>query len=203
MKKRKPKQSQLLLLVDFLNDPNFLAPTSERKWYGKVTPDEKKSLLSWSENITAALDGSRPRLIELLAPIAEIPGGKAPPAIKRAANKRRFEALCKLTGAINSQGLRIHFHASANKRGGWRVQQTFFPPNTSPERAPTSFYDSLAEALVSGELELLRRCPHCKRFFLALKDRRARFCHGHMRLYYDDATKAKIRKELSRSKHSS
>jgi hypothetical protein len=210
--KRKPKQTPLVAVVDFLNDPPFDATESElssnAKWFVEVSPETKNRHIKEALTAYNTVDALRPRLIELLAPVAEIPersstdDAKKRAAEKRIAQERRFKALCKLTWAINSQGLLIRFNVLPAKGGDWRVEQTVIPPNTSPEAIPTNLYDSLAAALVSGELDLLRRCPHCKRFFVALKDRRQRFCPGHMRLYYDHPSKATNRKKNWRKSQS-
>jgi hypothetical protein len=201
VKKRKPRGASLLWVVDFLNAPSFDATEAEfrssSKWYGKVSMETKNRFINDSIAAHAALDSLRPRLIELLAPIAELPERGTTAAKKRAGQavqNRRFEALCKLTWAINSRGLLTRFRVSAKPRGAWRVEQEFIPPNTTPERIVTSVYSNLAAALVSGELELLRRCPHCDKFFVALEDRRMRFLPGHMRLYYDEPRKIKERR---------
>jgi (2Fe-2S) ferredoxin len=196
LKKRKPKGS-LLWIVDFLNDPKFLPDPAKGKWYGEVSPETINKMVEQNLKANAALTELRPRLIQQLAPIAELPERGTTPAKKRAAQaiqKRRFEALCKLVWAINSQGLRIHFKVSVTPRGAWHVEQDFYPPNTTPELIVTNVYSNLAAALVSGELELLRKCPHCDKFFVALEDRRRRFLPGHMRLYYDDPTVVKERR---------
>ena len=82
--------------------------------------------------------------------------------------------------------------------GKWIVHQGFVPQLDERNRPLAFLYSIIANALVSGDLALLRQCPYCKNVLLAVKDKRTRFCPGHMRLYYDDPARAKVRVELSR-----
>jgi hypothetical protein len=62
------------------------------------------------------------------------------------------------------------------------------------------FYAMIADGLISRELDRLRRCQHCNRFFIA-DERRQIFCiPDHGRAYYDDPTLAKARVYKSRHK---
>ena len=82
--------------------------------------------------------------------------------------------------------------------GKWIVNQGYIPQLDGKNRSLAYLYSIIANALVSGDLALLRQCPYCKNLLLAVKDKRTRFCPGHMRLYYDDPARAKVRVELSR-----
>jgi hypothetical protein len=93
---------------------------------------------------------------------------------------------------------RIFSWGTGQGAGRWIVMQDFVP-QFDANRPETCLYAIIARGLISGELALLRRCPHCKKFFLA-PDPRTRFLPGHMRLYYDEPSRAKVRVELSRSR---
>jgi hypothetical protein len=186
-------------VVAFLNAPSFDATKqdlrSNTKWYVELSPAEKDFHIQQSLTGLNALDINRSRLIDLLTAIADVPGGRTSSTKKQAAKKRRLDALSQLAWAINKQRLLARFEVSASRGGAWHVEQEFLGQNTAPERAATSYYADLATVLVSGELELLRRCPCCKKFFVALKDPRERFCRGHLRRYYDETSEATRRKK--------
>ena len=83
--------------------------------------------------------------------------------------------------------------------GRWTIEPIFWPQRRD-ENPPEAFvYKIIADALVAGDLALLRRCGYCRKFFIAI-DPRNRFCPGHMRLYYDDSGRAKLRVERSRAR---
>jgi hypothetical protein len=84
----------------------------------------------------------------------------------------------------------------SRRLGKWIITMDFSPGiSYSPER---DFYGMIAEGLVKGELDLLRRCPYCQQFFTA-KQQREIFCiPRHGRLYYDVAARAKQRVYKSR-----
>jgi hypothetical protein len=79
--------------------------------------------------------------------------------------------------------------------GPWTVKPEFGVGGPSDERY---FYAMIADGLISRELDRLRRCQHCNRFFIA-DERRQIFCTpDHGRAYYDDPTRAKARVYESR-----
>jgi hypothetical protein len=179
-RKPTPEMSGLLIL---LNTEDFGEPTGPLE---NLVPMSAEQTLQTFQ----ALRSLRPHLIDLLTPIAD-----PYPMEKHASQYLRV-----LIGEINRRGLRAGFRLVNGT-----VHQDFFPPSNqgAAQSMVSSIYSSVATTLVSGELKLLRRCPHCGKFFLALKDPRARFCPGrpgHARLYYDEPSRARDRVYKSRSK---
>jgi hypothetical protein len=147
----------------------------------KLSPAQQKQTLD-------ALSDLQHHLIELLTPLSE-PHPK---------ERRASECLRRLIEEINSRDLKPGFYLHQGT-----VHQSFYAPFTADNDAEdtvSGMYSNLATVLVSGEIRLLRRCPYCGKFFMAVIDRRARFCPGHGRLYYDDPSRAKERVYKSRSK---
>jgi hypothetical protein len=114
-------------------------------------------------------------------------------------NQMRFEPVFKVLAGENktarrmlSRDQRIFSRGSAE----WIITMDFTAGTSySPER---DFYGMIAEGLMNGELDLLRRCPYCQQFFTA-KERRQIFCiPQHGRLYYDDPVRATPRVYQSR-----
>jgi hypothetical protein len=115
-------------------------------------------------------------------------------------NQMKFEARF-----VVSEGVKKDKQRGARKRGQkrfsrglgeWRITIDFSAG--APYAPSRDFYGMIAEGLVNGELDLLRRCPYCQQFFTA-RQRREIFCTPqHARLYYDDPGRAKQRVYNSR-----
>jgi hypothetical protein len=144
------------------------------------------------------LESIRHWFIAALFPIADpSPGSK---------QKRIYECLLSLMAKLNQMRFEPIFRVMVGEketarrmlsrdqrifsRGSskWIITMDFRPSiSYAPER---DFYGMIAEGLVKGELDLLRRCPYCQQFFTA-KQRREIFCiPRHGRLYYDDPARA-------------
>lgn len=81
--------------------------------------------------------------------------------------------------------------------GQWIVKMDF-DPNFSKNPPLIDFYGMIAEGLLTGGIARVRRCPHCRVFFVAVENRE-RFCkRQHSREYHDDPIRAKARVALSR-----
>ena len=152
------------------------------------------------------LESVRQWLIAALLPIADpLPGFE---------KKRIFECLLSITAKLNQMRFEPNFKVVAAEKetarrmlsrdqrifsrgsGKWIITMDFSPGIAySPEH---DFYGMIAEGLMNGELDLLRRCPYCQEFFTA-KERRQIFCiPQHGRLYYDDPVRATPRVYQSR-----
>jgi hypothetical protein len=152
------------------------------------------------------LESIRQWFVAALLPIADpLPGFN---------KKRIYECLLSLTAKLNQLRFEPNFKVLAGEketarrmlsrdqrifsRGSrkWIITMDFSAGNAySPER---DFYGMIAEGLMNGELDLLRRCPYCHEFFTA-RERRQIFCvPQHGRLYYDDPVRATPRVYQSR-----
>jgi hypothetical protein len=80
--------------------------------------------------------------------------------------------------------------------GAWNYKAEFGVG--APYESKREFYVAVAEGMVSRELTMLRRCPHCERFFIADEERQMFCCREHARAYYDNPTLAKERAKKSR-----
>jgi hypothetical protein len=153
------------------------------------------------------LESIREWLVAALLPIADPPLGS-----KR---KRIYECLLSLTTKLNQMRFEPVFKVVTGEKktarrmlsrdqrifsrgsGHWIITMDFSAGMSySPER---DFYGMIAEALMNGELDLLRRCPYCHQFFTARQPREIYCIPQHGRLYYDHPERAKERVDNSRA----
>jgi hypothetical protein len=153
------------------------------------------------------LENLRQELIANLLPIAEPQA-----ALTR---NRVYEYLLALTAKLNQMKFEARFNILSGEkktaqprmlngdqrtfsrgRGEWIVTMDFSSGiSYSPER---DFYGMIAEALANGELDLLRRCPYCQKFFTAKAPREIYCIPQHGRLYHDEPVRATPRVYKSR-----
>jgi hypothetical protein len=210
--------NQRQVLVEFLNhdfskplktDPaDGYVDCKRRQVTGALEPIIHRDL---SLGSLEHLENLRQELITNLLPIAEPQA-----ALTR---NRVQEYLHSLTAKLNQMRFEPRFTVLAGEEkttqrrlltrdqrtfsrgsGKWIITMDFSSGvSYSPER---DFYGMIAEGLVNGELDLLRRCPYCQQFFAA-KERRQIFCiPQHGRLYYDDPVRATPRVYQSRRSES-